>query len=683
MTLPRTAIAGVLAAAAVTVAAAPQQTPTFKSGTQVVEVDVRVFDRDGHFVTGLTPADFDLREDGVSQPIVSLTLIGPRSPQSTGREAPSAPSAPAPAAPSARSAPSAPTAATFLFLFDTLHLSPAGLNRSRGAVLDFVNQRLRQGDLAGVIADGKMINNRLTTDREEVARAVDSIRLPGEMASLERDMKRTVPRFVDEYEVYRIVEMSDEGALDVAVRRGCEDDPTLCRVMPDLVRGKARDIDARVHDLSRLTLTTLRALAHGLARMSGPKTVVYVSEGFMFWNVQSELREAVGEMNRAGAHIYAIDARGLNKGHNAGLLTATNPGDPLAGQRFDEQIDALNSLAVDTGGLLIQNENNIGRALDEIQQDAGTYYVLGYTPSNQAFDGKFRAIGLSVKRPGVTVRARKGYLALEPAKLLRPATIPPAPPPAAAASAAVSAGADATVPDAAAPSPAVSAEAVRTRIDRDGLVATLRGNDPVAASDAAALGLAAYQKGDVESAERELTRAAADPAAHPWVHYMLGLCHLALGVYPEAAVSWERVRSAVPAFEPVYFNLADAYLLRGDDASAVRVLADASVRWPSDAEVYDATGVIQLRAHAFADAIESFRKATRLAPKDPLGFYNLASAHHANYLRLRRPTPTSRQFMVSARERDLAIDAYRKVVKLNEQYVDEAKKGLSALDVEK
>jgi tetratricopeptide (TPR) repeat protein len=164
---------------------------------------------------------------------------------------------------------------------------------------------------------------------------------------------------------------------------------------------------------------------------------------------------------------------------------------------------------------------------------------------------------------------------------------------------------------------------------------------------------------------------------------MLGLCHLALGEYPDAAVSWERVRNAVPAFEPVYFNLADAYLLRGDDASAVRVLADASVRWPSDAEVYDAKGVIQLRAHAFVDAIDSFGKATKLAPKDPLGFFNLASAYHANYLRLKRPTPSSRQFMVSARQRDLAIDAYRKVVKLNGLYVDEAKKGLRALDVEK
>jgi tetratricopeptide (TPR) repeat protein len=231
------------------------------------------------------------------------------------------------------------------------------------------------------------------------------------------------------------------------------------------------------------------------------------------------------------------------------------------------------------------------------------------------------------------------------------------------------------------PAAANTAEAVRTRIDKGGLVAALRGNDTGATTDPASLGWAAYQKGDVESARRQLTAAAADPAAHPWVHYVLGLCDLALDEYPGAARAWEQVRSAVPTFEPVYFNLADAYLLQHDDANAMRVLGEAATRWPSDAEVFNATGVIQLRAKAFSEAIASFEKATKVAPNEPLGYFNLASAHHANYLRLRRPTPTSRQFMVSARERDLAIDAYRRVVKLGKDYVAEARRGLAALDV--
>ena len=55
---------------------------------------------------------------------------------------------------------------------------------------------------------------------------------------------------------------------------------------------------------------------------------------------------------------------------------------------------------MDTGGFAIRNENNFGRALDDIQRDAGTYYVVGYTPAKETFDGKYRAISVKVTPPG-------------------------------------------------------------------------------------------------------------------------------------------------------------------------------------------------------------------------------------------------------------------------------------------
>ena len=42
---------------------------------------------------------------------------------------------------------------------------------------------------------------------------------------------------------------------------------------------------------------------------------------------------------------------------------------------------------------------------------AGTYYVLGYQPTNSIMDGKFRKIAVKAKEPGLTIRARKGYVA--------------------------------------------------------------------------------------------------------------------------------------------------------------------------------------------------------------------------------------------------------------------------------
>src|SRR5205809_6421848 len=87
----------------------PQASQTFRSGTQIVQVDVRVLEN-GRFVTDLGPSDFTIKEDGVAQKVESVVLVAAPSA--------SAPSAPALATRSAAaSAPSAP--ALWVFVFDT------------------------------------------------------------------------------------------------------------------------------------------------------------------------------------------------------------------------------------------------------------------------------------------------------------------------------------------------------------------------------------------------------------------------------------------------------------------------------------------------------------------------------------------------------------------------------------
>ena len=72
---------------------------------------------------------------------------------------------------------------------------------------------------------------------------------------------------------------------------------------------------------------------------------------------------------------------------------------------------------------MLFNINNVGPALDEIAADTNTYYVLGYQPLNTKFDGKYRRIEVRVKRADLTVRARKGYLALAPSMMLIPKAV--------------------------------------------------------------------------------------------------------------------------------------------------------------------------------------------------------------------------------------------------------------------
>jgi VWFA-related protein len=80
----------------------------------------------------------------------------------------------------------------------------------------------------------------------------------------------------------------------------------------------------------------------------------------------------------------------------------------------------LNSLAVDSGGFVVFNVNNLEDALAEVQKDARQYYVVAYSPTNTNYDGKAREIDVRVKRPDVHVRARKRYVPVDPKDMLVP-----------------------------------------------------------------------------------------------------------------------------------------------------------------------------------------------------------------------------------------------------------------------
>lgn len=413
-------VAILLGASAILAQQLPQP-PTFKSGVQLVEVDVRVFDRDGRFVTDLTKDDFEILEDGVPQELKTLYLV-----DAPGGSAPGAAAAanPAPAVTSGPRAPARPSARqTWIFVFDLAHLTPGGgFDRARQAVEAFISSRFTDGDLAGVVAGTRMVNNRLTSVRAELVEAVKSVKPRNDMRARTMELTREWPRLRDEAEVFRIAE-NNRDAIQAAVTRACSDDPDACRVMPPdaTVRQKAIRLRGDMHRATQGTLTAMNGLASGLAKLPGPKTIVFLSDGFVAQQLEASLRTVVGQVARAGARVYGIDVRGLNRGAGAGIIDQMVADDPAgAGARFDGLEDGPNSLAVDTGGFMIRNENNIGRALETIARDAEHYYVLAFQSSNTAWDGKFRSLDVRVKRTDLRVRARRGYLALDPARMLVP-----------------------------------------------------------------------------------------------------------------------------------------------------------------------------------------------------------------------------------------------------------------------
>src|SRR5258705_13288598 len=126
-------------------------------------------------------------------------------------------------------------------------------------------------------------------------------------------------------------------------------------------------------------------------------------------DMDSDLRDVYDMANRNNVSIYAVDPRGL-----PGFEFDINESIGLqADQKYlNSTMDTLRMLAENTDGRAIVNRNDLAAGMKQITRDSSAYYLIGYNSSQAPSDGKFHNIRVRVKRPGVQVRARKGYWAL-------------------------------------------------------------------------------------------------------------------------------------------------------------------------------------------------------------------------------------------------------------------------------
>ena len=89
---------------------------------------------------------------------------------------------------------------------------------------------------------------------------------------------------------------------------------------------------------------------------------------------------------------------------------------------------ACAALTAATDGQSIGNVADLSAGMRRIEADSNAYYLLSYT-TTQSPDGRFHDVQVSIKKPGVRVRTRKGYWAANPDDALRADLLRPRPPP--------------------------------------------------------------------------------------------------------------------------------------------------------------------------------------------------------------------------------------------------------------
>jgi VWFA-related protein len=148
----------------------PPQQPSFPAQAEGVTVDVVVTDRGGTPVLDLKREDFAVSEDGVAQEIVAFDAVHRPAPEAAGTPPPAALQ---PRATSNHDA-AAREAASFVIVFDELHLDVAEAAHGRQAVADFLKAGVADGDRVGVVgtAEGVRWTAAMPEGRDALLKAV-------------------------------------------------------------------------------------------------------------------------------------------------------------------------------------------------------------------------------------------------------------------------------------------------------------------------------------------------------------------------------------------------------------------------------------------------------------------------------------------------------------------------------
>jgi VWFA-related protein len=190
------------------------------------------------------------------------------------------------------------------------------------------------------------------------------------------------------------------------------------------------------------TLGALMFMAKYLAGYPGRKNLIWVSEAFP---VSLMIDGAAGNSN---ANVVLTSRMSLNPSGSDLGRSMVNTGDPKGakgGRTFQEELariaDALmdahvalypvdasgmgqadrlwaqtnmQDMADRTGGRAFYNRNDIEVGIRLSVDDGSIYYGLSYYPENHLWDGRFRKIEIKTTRPGVSLRYRMGYYAIDP-----------------------------------------------------------------------------------------------------------------------------------------------------------------------------------------------------------------------------------------------------------------------------
>jgi len=371
--------------------------------TQLVVEDVLIKGKDGKPVLGLKGSDFTITEDGKPQKIGVFEF------QTLEGDVPAAPARPTVASSSAAPekssvkpltaveiAPEKPGDLKYrnrrlmVMFFDMTSMPIQDQRRAQDAALKFLRTQMTPADLMAIMtfSSNVKVMEDFTDDRDQ----------------LEKDIRGLI---IGEGQGFEI-DNQDDSASD-----------TGAAFQQD-------DTEFNIFNTDR-QLSALETAVKMLGSLNEKKSLVYFASGIQRNGLdnQAQLRSTINAAIRANVSFYPIDARGLVAEAPLGDATKGSPGGQAmySGSsarartgNFQNQQETLYTLAADTGGKALLDNNDLSMGIVQAQKDMSSYYIIGYYSTNAALDGHFRRIKITVNNTSVAARIakldyRQGYYA--------------------------------------------------------------------------------------------------------------------------------------------------------------------------------------------------------------------------------------------------------------------------------
>lgn len=400
--------------------------------TELVQTDIMVFDKKGHFVDGLKPEQFSLEINGQSRPIPFFERVAAGSQLDTSGGRSGAGTDSTTGTSTSRIGTQTGRGRTIIFFVDDLHLSQESMLKTRKSLLAFLDNAMLVNDQVAITSSSGQLGflQQFTDDKLVLREAVAKLSF-----RTQRVLDSEQPPMSDYLAAQ--INNGDKEALDFYVLKLLQDntitaggetihfvDPASARAM---VMNRARQISMQAGPPTDNTLKMLEGLMRTAAQLPGRKLVFVMSDGFLLTDRRATSSDRVKRItdgaNRAGVVIYTIDVRGLvNTGLDAtgGYMDVNNLLSTATIGEFAASQDGLNALARDTGGTPIRNTNApLAELVKNVLVETSVYYLLAWQPEgDEEKNRKFKKIEVSViGHPEYTVRVRNGYYMTEPLKL--------------------------------------------------------------------------------------------------------------------------------------------------------------------------------------------------------------------------------------------------------------------------